>query len=260
MHRAFLLCLTFYLIQACSDDGNSKPELVKSDMALAKISGQVYSIEEIPFRVDSNGKIVDTDSAYTITDYDTLGNIKSRTIRKSSGAIIEETFFERYENGMWKSSRTKKEGQTAGSAETTINRKWQYTDKLVYDETGKKIRSYSDITQNENGQILSWKLFNKDSIFSEEIIYTYDSLFLKTETLIKDMDGNAKSRTSYIYNEKGELTEQTKTENLGGVAEITVTRYTYDTHDENGNWTQRTAWNDQGKALQVVKRTYSYRS
>ncbi|HEV8270603.1 MAG TPA: hypothetical protein VGQ04_04815 [Chitinophagaceae bacterium] len=33
----------------------------------------------------------------------------------------------------------------------------------------------------------------------------------------------------------------------------TVTKYTYESHDDMGNWTQRTTWNDKGKQ-QVLQR------
>jgi len=37
-----------------------------------------------------------------------------------------------------------------------------------------------------------------------------------------------------------------------------VVTYKYDATDDKGNWTQRTTYNDKGKATKMVKRTITY--
>jgi inorganic pyrophosphatase len=37
-----------------------------------------------------------------------------------------------------------------------------------------------------------------------------------------------------------------------------TTTFKYDSYDEQGNWTQRTTFDDKGKATKVIKRTHTY--
>jgi hypothetical protein len=71
--------------------------------------------------------------------------------------------------------------------------------------------------------------------------------------------GKVKSSSTSKYNDKGEQIERSNTNVTKDSSITTVTKYTYDTHDEMGNWTQRTEWDDKGKATKIVKRTYTYR-
>ncbi len=68
-----------------------------------------------------------------------------------------------------------------------------------------------------------------------------------------------KSTSSAKYNDKGEQTEFSNTKITKDSTTTKVTKYTYETHDEMGNWTQRTEWNDKGKATKITKRVYTYR-
>jgi hypothetical protein len=76
---------------------------------------------------------------------------------------------------------------------------------------------------------------------------------------MKDSTGKVKSSSSYKYNDKGEQVEASNTNITKDSTTTTVTKYTYEAHDEMGNWTQRTTWDDKGKATAVTKRTYTYR-
>ncbi len=65
--------------------------------------------------------------------------------------------------------------------------------------------------------------------------------------------------TANKYNDKNELIETSKDAVTKDSTTTKVTKYTYDSHDEMGNWTQRTTWDDKGKATAVTKRKYTYR-
>ncbi len=81
---------------------------------------------------------------------------------------------------------------------------------------------------------------------------------LQTAFTMKDSTGKVKISSSYKYNDKGEQTEVSNTTITKDSTTTKVTKYTYDAHDEQGNWTQRTTWDDKGKATRVVKRSYTY--
>jgi len=61
------------------------------------------------------------------------------------------------------------------------------------------------------------------------------------------------------YNDKGEQIERSNTDVGKDSTTTTVIKYTYESHDDMGNWTQRTTWNDKGKATSIAKRTIAYR-
>jgi hypothetical protein len=43
------------------------------------------------------------------------------------------------------------------------------------------------------------------------------------------------------------------------IRRICGTKYTFDTYEDAGNRTQRTTWDDKGKATKIVKRIYTYK-
>jgi hypothetical protein len=76
----------------------------------------------------------------------------------------------------------------------------------------------------------------------------------------KDSVGKIKNSSVAKYNDKGEQVEVSNTNVTKDSTTTHVTKYTYDTHDDMGNWTQRTEWNDKGKAVKIIKREYTYRN
>ncbi len=75
----------------------------------------------------------------------------------------------------------------------------------------------------------------------------------------KDSVGKVKSSSAAKYNDKGEQIEFSNTKVTKDSSITKVTKYTYDTHDDKGNWTQRTEYDDKGKATKITKRVYTYR-
>ena len=261
MKKILFPVIILSIVAACNDAEDVQLKPVPSDLAIEKLSGNIYLIEETPFQTDSTGKIGEADTCcVSIWDYDNSGYVKIYTQRAYTGGMREENFYERYENGLWKSSKTLKKKLPGGTFETMIDKKGNYKTAIEYDGAGKAIHYYNDLTQNENGQVLTWKEFDKDSVFRTEGANTFDSLFLRTSFTLKDSIGNVKSTATFKYNEKGELVEETKAETSQDTSSpiVTVTKYTYETHDDHGNWTQRTTWNDKGKAIKIHQRIYNY--
>ena len=77
--------------------------------------------------------------------------------------------------------------------------------------------------------------------------------------VILNLVGKVKSTSTARYNDKGEQTEFSNTTNTKYSTTTKVTKSTYDTHDDKGNWTQRTEYDDKGKATKITKRVYTYR-
>lgn len=262
MKQLVIIVAGLFLLSACKD--KKEKEAVKeskySDIAAENLNGDIASYEETPYKTDSAGVAGEMDSCcINVYEFDENGYGTTWTSKDSKGAVKETAVYARHPNGLWKSANNTKDGKPSGSFETILDDKGNYTIARATDSAGKPDIYYTSITQNEQGMVLSWKQYDKDSVYRQEGVATYDKT-KQTAFTLKDSVGNVKSSSTYKYNDKGEQTEASNTNVTKDSTTTTVTRYTYETHDEKGNWTQRTTWDDKGKASKIVKRTYVYRN
>ena len=261
MTKFFMGIFAIVLFAACNSAGKEETaaKMAPSDLALEGLKGDISAIEESPYKTDSTGKPGDIDSCcISAWEYDNNGYNTKWTSKDSKGTIKEAGENTRYPNGMWKGNVNTKNGKTSGSLETAMDDKGMYISAVAKDSAGKLDVYYTNISQNENGQVLGWKQYDKDSVFRQEGESKYDKN-LQTSFTMKDSVGKLKSSAAYKYNDKGEQVEVSNTNVTKDSSTTTVTKYTYNTHDEMGNWTERTAWNDKGKATAVARRTYTYK-
>lgn len=260
MKKFSILPALFLVFTACNNSGEeptAKKEMY-SDLVAEGLKGDISSIEEAPYKTDSTGKTGEMDSCcISVSDYDENGNNVKWTSKDSKGTVKESGVITRYENGRWKGQTNTKDGKTT-SFETTVDDKGDYNGGHAYDTSGKLEFYYTGLSVNEHGQVLSWKQWDKDSVFRMEGAATYDK-YNQTSSTLKDSVGKVKNSNTTKYNDKGEQAEVSNTNVGKDSTTTTVTKYTYETHDDMGNWTQRTTWNDKGKPTKIVKRTYSYR-
>jgi len=180
MKKWTFLFAGFFML-ACNNEGNKSAgsKVTFSDLVAENLKGDISSIEETPYQTDSTGKIGAMDSCcIALTEYDENGNVVKYTTKDSKGTLKEEGTITRYENGMWKGQKNMKDGKIINSIETSMDDKGMYTGALAYDSTGKLEFYYTGLSQNEQGQITSWKQYDKDSVFRVEGANTYDKLML----------------------------------------------------------------------------------
>jgi hypothetical protein len=260
MKKWTFLFAGFFML-ACNNEGNKSAgsKVTFSDLVAENLKGDISSIEETPYQTDSTGKIGAMDSCCIGTSqYDENGNVVKYTSKDSKGTLKEEGTITRYENGMWKGQKNMKDGKTNNSIETSMGDKGIYTGALAYDSTGKLEFYYTGLTQNAQGQITGWKQYDKDSVFRAEGANTYDK-YKQLSFTMKDSVGKVRNSGTTKYNDKGEQVENSNTNVTKDSTTTTVTKYTYETYDDMGNWTKRTAWNEKGKATKIAKRVYTYR-
>jgi hypothetical protein len=262
MKRILILMTGLFLFGACNNAGEKSAEkkVKYSDLASENLKGDIESIEETPFKVDSSGKASAMDSCCIwLSMYDENGNEIKYFSKDSKGTLKDESVIARHENGLWiGSTDTKDGGKPAGSMKVGVDEKGQYTVAQAFDSTGKLEFYYTFKGPNEYGQLMGWKQYDKDSVFRQEAEQKFDkNLF--TGGTSKDSVGKVKSYSAVKYNEKGERTESSFTTVTKDSTTTKVTKYTYDAHDEKGNWTQRTKFDDKGKATKITKRVYVYR-
>lgn len=264
-----ILTMKYYLIMAAglllfpACTGKKGKETAKgdmySDLVAEHMQGNISSIEETPYQTDSTGKMGDMDSCcIAVFEYDENGNNVKWTSKDSKGTVKEMTVTTRYDNGKWKGQTSSKDGKTVNSFQTTVDEQGKYNGGMEYDSAGNLVHYYTGLSENEQGQVLSWKQWDKDSVYRMEGQATYDK-YLQMSATMKDSVGKVKSSSASKFNDKGEQIEMSSTNVTKDSSVTTVTRYTYDSHDASGNWTQRTTWNDKGKATKIIKRTYTYR-
>ena len=75
---------------------------------------------------------------------------------------------------------------------------------------------------------------------------------------VTDSTGKTSYTGSVKLNDKGDPIEETTTTPEKDSTKTEVVTYKYDATDDKGNWTQRTTYNDKGKATKVIKRTITY--
>jgi len=260
MQKISILLSMIFILAACNNSAeNSSTKKVTSDLTSENLTGGISSYEDTPYKTDSTGKIGAMDSCCVSTsEYDENGNAVKNTSKESSGALKSETVITRHPNGLFKSATTTEKGKTTSSFDTKLDEKGNYTWAQALDSNGKLDIYYTDIIQTEGGMVTGWKQYDKDSVFRQSGEGKYEKN-LQTEFSIKDSIGKVKSSSAFKYNDKGEQVEASNTNITKDSTTTTVTKYTYETHDDAGNWTQRTTWNDKGKATAITKRTYTYR-
>jgi len=254
--------MTGLFVLACNSgkDKEAENEVTFRDVDSENLKGDVSSVETSPYKTDSTGKIGEMDSCcVSITEYDENGNGIKQTSKDSKGNITSETVMTRHPNGQFKSMSNTEKGKITGGFETKLDDKGNVTWAGEIDSTGKGGLYYTGITQNEVGEVTGWKQYDKDSVFRGEGEAKFDK-HLQMSFTFKDSVGVVKNSSSTKYNDKGEQIEISNTNVGKDSTTTTVTKFTYDAYDEMGNWTQRTTWNDKGKATKISKRTINYRA
>lgn len=255
--KKLLIIAVGAIILSCNNKTGSTVKY--SDLKADNLKGDVASVEETPYKVDSaTGQIGAMDTCCVDKwEYDENGSYVKSVSRNDKGLIAAESNPMHHPNGLWKGTTDSKYGKVTFTMDTKINDKGDYVLAESTDSTGKRDYYYTDITHNEYGQVMHWKQYDKDSVFRMEGESKYDkNLWLGFTG--KDSVGKMKSSSVAKYNDKGEQIEVSNTNVTKDSTTTKVTKYTYDAHDDTGNWTQRTEWNDKGKAVKIVKRVYTY--
>lgn len=252
--------MTGLFVLACNNAKKDETKVSFRDLDSENLKGDVSSVEESPFKTDSLGNIAEMDSCcVSITDYDENGNGIKQVSKDSKGTITSESVLTRHPNGLFKSISNTVKGKSTGGFETKIDENGKISWAGEIDSNGNGGMYYTNIMQNEVGEVTAWKQYDKDSVFRGEGEAKYDK-HMQLSFTFKDSVGVVKNSSSVKYNDKGNQSERSNTDVGKDSTTTTVTKYTYEAHDEMGNWTQRTTWNDKGKATAISKRKITYRN
>jgi hypothetical protein len=258
MKKLLMLMVTGMILFSCNNGETETAVAKNSDWTTQNLKGMVKSIEQSTYTPDSTGKIGAMDSCCINTDeFDEKGYTTSSAKKDSKGNAGETTSFAHYDKGQMKSVSNSKNGKVTGGFEIDIDKDGKYTGARELDSAGKSTFYYTGLTEDDYGSVTSGTRHKKDSsvdgVFKSE--YTKG---IQVGNSYTDSSGKQVYTSKSELNDKGDVAKTTETNVGKDSTTTTVTTYTYDSRDEQGNWTQRTTINDKGKATKVTKRTITY--
>lgn len=247
------------ILVSCKDSKKETTAVVKNnDWTSQNLKGMVKSTEQTTYTPDSAGKTGEMDSCCIVTEeYDDKGYTTSSTRKDSKGNNGETTTMTRYEKGQMKAVTYSKSGKNTGGMEIDIDKDGKYSGARELDSAGKLLFYYTGITEDEYGAVTSGTRHKPDS----SVFGTFKNEYkngIQVGNSYTDSSGKEMSSSKSELNDKGDVVKTTETNAGKDSTTTTVTTYTYDSWDEQGNWTQRTTYNDKGKATKVTKRTLTY--
>lgn len=258
MKKLLLLIVTGMIIVSCNNSAKETTVAKNSDWTVQNLKGMVKSIEETTYTPDSTGKISAMDSCCITTDqFDEKGYITSSGKKDSKGNAGESTTMTRHDKGQMKTITNSKNGKPTGGMEIGVDKDGKYNSAYELDSAGNKTFYYTGLTEDEYGAVTSGTRHKKDSSLDGVFTNVYKK-GMQVGNSYKDSSGKQVFNSASELNDKGDVAKTTETNVVKDSTTTKITTYTYDSRDEQGNWTQRTTINEKGKATKVTKRTITY--
>ncbi len=229
-----------------------------ADVLADNLKGKVEQTTETDFKTDSTAKIGERDSCCVATvKYDEKGYISEYTSDNKAGTKKEEESFTHYDNGAMKSLKNTKNNKPVSIISVQIDKDGNYSGAQESDSTEKMKFYYTDLKQNDYGQLTSFKQFKADSTLNSTMTSTYDKQIFKGNEM-KDSVGKVTYSSSVKLDDKNNVTERDEKTVTKDSTTDKVTSYKYDSFDDKGNWTQRTEMDKNGKPVKITKREITY--
>ena len=258
MKKTFLAAAMALLLFACTTQ-KKETELAKnSDWYSQHLKGNVQTLEETSYSPDSTGVTGAMDSCCISTEtYDEKGYTISSSKKDSKGAVTEEMSMSRYDKGQAKDMTMKKDGKHNSGFKIQLDAAGKYVTAQELDSAGNVKFFYTNLDEDANGAVTTGKRFKADSSLDGTFYNVYTD-GMQTGNSYTDSSGKEVYKSVSELNDKGLIAKTTDTETGKDSSTTTVKTFTYDSFDEAGNWTQRTTFNETGKATKVVKRSFTY--
>jgi hypothetical protein len=252
MKKHILLFVTALAIVSCTE---KKSAFINNDLFFDNLKGNVERVKEVPYAVDSDGKIGSADSCcISLLEYDSKGYRTLDLNQDAAGKVMNgQVYTKRYENGKVKEIQFMVNGKVVSTLSGSLNKSGNYGNSRVYDSAGKLVSFYTDLEVNQYGKIISMKSFKPDGALQQTIVNNYNRQTW-IGGFIKDSSGKEISSTAIKLNENMNPSEVVQTQVINGAPSVTITRYMYDRFDEYGNWIQRREVDEKGNVRKLLKR------
>ncbi|HUZ57289.1 MAG TPA: hypothetical protein VMU83_00735 [Hanamia sp.] len=256
MKKIIFLAVTGIIAFSCNQKKQEYPK--NADVLADNLKGNVEQTVTTDYKVDSTGKIGEQDSCCVVTvKYDKKGYITKYSSINKVGTDSDEEAFTHFDNGAMKGIKISKNGNLSLAFSIQIDKDGKYSGAEQYDSTNKMKFYFTNILQNDYGQITDMKKYNADSTFSGSMSNTYNNQ-INTGGEMKDSLGKVTSTTTLKLDDKNNVIESDTKSVVKDSTTNKVTKYKYDSFDDKGNWTQRTQSDENGKPEKITKREITY--
>ena len=257
--KKLLLTLTIgFFLFSCSNNKKETGAAKNSDWTTQHLKGKVQSYEETSYTPDNSGKIGAMDSCcIDIEQYDKNGYGTTSQSKDSKGNLKSETTVSHYDGGQAKEVVTMSNGKKTNTFSIQINKDGKYSGAQAYDSSGKMTSFYTDLTEDDYGAVTGGIEHKPDSSIRSSFAIENDK-GMQVGSTGKDSSGKVTFTFKAELDDKGNMIKSTSTNITKDSTTTKTFTFKYDSYDDQGNWTQRTTYDDKGKATKVAKRTYTY--
>ena len=250
--KKILICI---LVSATLTACNNKQMLKNTNLIQENLKGKVQTLSEITINLDSTGN-AKSDSTIKVSDFNTDGYITTITSKDSSGKITEIQTNAFYTNGTVSEVKKSKDGKQISRFATELDKNGNYTGGKSYDSTNTQDGYVTDFKTNEYGIVYSGKEHSMSGKIKNSWDAKYDGPnfigYTATDSVGRKSNGTVK------LNDKGDAINENYSYYENDKAITKDYTHTYDSYDNNGNWTKRTTFEEQGKKTTIVKRVFTY--
>ena len=257
MKRLIAFIAAAGMLIACNNSTEVKSASMakNSDVVQQNLKGKVQHFEETSYTVDSTGNNK-MDSLMNVSEFDEKGYQTTFQTKDSTGKVHMNQTVMHDAQGNVTEVKSITDGKQTFRLVTEI-KDGKYVGGNTFDSTDKKDSYYTDLATNEYGVVYAGKQHFMDGRIKATFDYKFDGpIYVSGSTT--DSTGTVTYTGSVKVNDKGDPSEEMSTTREKGSTKTEKMTYKYDSYDDQGNWTQRTTFNEKGKPTKVVKRTFTY--
>jgi hypothetical protein len=255
MKKFSFLVVASVIAFSCSESTKETPK--NTDLPADNLLGKVEQTTQTTYSTDSTGKTGEQDSCCVVTvKYDEKGYSSGYSSNNKAATDNEESVYSHDDKGSFTGQKTTKNGKPLSSL-TVKMENGKPSVAQEFDSANKMTFYYTDITLNDYERLMGFKQYKPDSTLKMSLSNTHDKQILKG-TIIKDSVGKETFSSDLKLDDKNNVIESTTKEVTKDSTTNKTTKYSYDSSDDKGNWTQRTEMDEKGKPVKIVKRTITY--
>ena len=245
------------LLFACNQQ-TEKKLLQMPDLEQQNLKGKIRQVETDNYAADSTGTIGAMDTCCnSAEEYDDNGYSIRYITKDAKGNIKTEQSFTHNDAGLFTGMTTMTDNKKTSSLTVELDKDQKYHVVRSLDSMDKMDSYYDEIVTNEFGEVTSAKQHHPDSSLKSSFTNNFEKQFYVGGES-KDSTGKVTYSSSVKLNDKNDQEQVTETTVDKDSTKTTVTTYKYDGWDEQGNWTQRTTYDDKGKPTKITKRIITY--
>jgi hypothetical protein len=227
-----------------------------SDLVYMNLRGKVNEIVESSTTIDSVGKSK-ADSLSNVYQFDEKGYQPKYLTKDSAGKVHTDQTISHDSAGHFTQVVTMVDGKLTYKLDVDMDKDGKYSGGKTYDSSGKQASYFGELVTNDYGIVTS----GKEYFMNGKIKTTWSNKFDGanfTGGTSTDSTGKESYSGTIKLNDKGDPIDEVSTTREKDSTKTEKMTYKYDTADDQGNWTQRTTYNEKGKPTKVVKRTITY--